>query len=157
MEDREKYCWPIISFSSFTFIIYFYHGPIILSYLSKTYVVIVATSNVVTKPPSNNKFFTYIVSNVCNIIMSQLLAPCVEGGRIVISITEEEYQLGLEACKDNLHGRIIWPKAQRPPLVVVNLCAKLNDLWISIGKRGNIFRQKIIGLFLLQYGRYYKS
>ncbi|KAI5416885.1 uncharacterized protein LOC127136277 [Lathyrus oleraceus] len=58
---------------------------------------------------------------------------CVKRDRLSIVISEEEYLLGVEACKHNLHGRIIWPKGTSP-LKVQNFKAKLLGLWKSIGK-----------------------
>jgi len=42
---------------------------------------------------------------------------------------------GLETCKQNLHGRVIWPKGAKP-LTVLALKNKLSTLWKSIGKWG---------------------
>jgi hypothetical protein len=61
----------------------------------------------------------------------------VKGDRIAITIPEDEYLAGVEACKHNLHGRIIWPKGS-PPLTVETLKTKLSMLWKSIGKWGVI-------------------
>ncbi|KAI5440249.1 hypothetical protein KIW84_025540 [Lathyrus oleraceus] len=73
--------------------------------------------------------------------MSQLLVPCVKGDRIKIFIPEDEYHIGLEACKHNLHRRIIWPKGSTP-LNVVRLRAKLTEQWTSIGKWGTTSLRK---------------
>lgn len=54
--------------------------------------------------------FVEAVNNVCDISISQFLKPCVKRDRLSIVIPEEEYLLGVEACKHNLHGRVIWPK-----------------------------------------------
>lgn len=62
------------------------------------------------KTPQVNKYFANIVANVCNISHSQLPIPYIKGDRITINIPEQEYKLGLAACKHNLHGRILWPK-----------------------------------------------
>ncbi|GAU19900.1 hypothetical protein TSUD_95050 [Trifolium subterraneum] len=48
---------------------------------------------------------------------------------------EDEYQVGLAACKHNLHGRIIWPKGSTP-LKVSDLKARLAPLWKTLGKWG---------------------
>lgn len=42
---------------------------------------------------------------------------------------------GVESCKHNLHGRIVWPKGNTS-LIVVGLHNKLSTLWKSIGKWG---------------------
>ncbi|CAK8542446.1 unnamed protein product [Lathyrus sativus] len=78
------------------------------------------------------------VNNVCNILLSQLLKLCVKGDMLAIVIPEEEYHLGLEACKHNLHGRIFWPKCVTS-LMVQSLKSKLLSLWNSIGKMGDHF------------------
>ncbi|CAK8537766.1 unnamed protein product [Lathyrus sativus] len=95
----------------------------------KAHVELMASSS---KPP---KLFADAVNNVCDIPVSQLPKPCVKGGRLSIVIPEEEYLLGVESCKHNLHGRIIWPKGSTP-LTVQNLKTKLLNLWKSIGKWG---------------------
>lgn len=70
------------------------------------------------KPPSQpsstqtkqQKTFAQALSNVCDIPLSQLPKPCLKGNNVVIQIPDDEYEAGLEACKYNLQGRIIWPK-----------------------------------------------
>jgi len=46
--------------------------------------------------------------------MSQLPKTSVKGNNHAITIPEDEYELGMEACKFNLHARIIWPKGATP-------------------------------------------
>ena len=70
------------------------------------------------------KSFAEAVNNVCDIPLSQLSKLCVKGDRMAIVIPEEEYLLGLEACKHNLHGRVILPKGTTM-LTVQNLKTKL--------------------------------
>lgn len=84
------------------------------------------------KPP---KSFAQAVSNVCEIPLSQFPQACFKGDRLAISIPEGEYNTGLEACKHNLHGRIIWPKGSTP-LTVVDLKNKLSTLWKGFSKWG---------------------
>ncbi|XP_058741883.1 uncharacterized protein LOC131614291 [Vicia villosa] len=50
-------------------------------------------------------------------------------------IPEDEYLLGLESCKHNLHGRILWPKGSTP-ITVQQLKSKLQELWTSLPKWG---------------------
>lgn len=45
---------------------------------------------------------------------------------------------GLEACKHNLHGRVIWPKGSTP-LTTISLKAKLSTLWKDLGPWGVSF------------------
>src|SRR4051812_21457015 len=66
------------------------------------------------------KSFVEAVNNVCDIPISQFPTPCVKGDRLAIVIPEDEYQKGVEACKHNLHGRVIWTKGSKP-LTVQNL------------------------------------
>jgi len=51
----------------------------------------------------------------------------VKGNHFRITISEEEYLLGLESFKNNLHARIIWPKGTTQ-LTVVALSEKLKML-----------------------------
>jgi hypothetical protein len=54
--------------------------------------------------------------------------------RLAIAIPEKDYTAGVDACKHNLHGRIIlWPKGSSP-LTVVDLKNKLSPLWKDIAK-----------------------
>ncbi|XP_058776082.1 uncharacterized protein LOC131650388 [Vicia villosa] len=80
-------------------------------------------------------FAAMVSNNVCDIPLSQLPTPCLKGDRLAITIPEEEYALGVEACKHHLHGRVVWSKGSQP-LTVVNLKSKLLELWPSIGKWG---------------------
>ncbi|GAU13228.1 hypothetical protein TSUD_245980 [Trifolium subterraneum] len=79
--------------------------------------------------------FAQALSNVCDIPLNQFPKPCVKGDRWAIAIPEEEYLAGMEACKHNLHGKIIWPKGATP-LSLESLRAKLAVLWKAIGKWG---------------------
>lgn len=73
-----------------------------------------------------------VSNNVCDIPLSQLPVPCLKGDRIAIQIPEEDYALGVEACKHHLHERVVWSNGSQP-LTVVNLINRLMDLWPSIG------------------------
>ncbi|XP_058776574.1 uncharacterized protein LOC131650888 [Vicia villosa] len=84
-------------------------------------------------PPKS--FANVVADNVCDIPLSQFPPACVKGDRLAITIPEEEYALGVEACKHHLHGRIVWSKGSAP-LTVASLKAKLLQLWPSIGKWG---------------------
>ncbi|KAI5435552.1 hypothetical protein KIW84_022099 [Lathyrus oleraceus] len=78
-----------------------------------------------------DKSFADIVSNICNILQSQLLNPCIKGDRLVIPIPEEKYKLGVEACMHNLSGRIFCSNVFTP-LTMVNLRLKILKLWSFI-------------------------
>ncbi|KAK2434847.1 hypothetical protein QL285_019959 [Trifolium repens] len=90
-------------------------------------------------PPSNNlknqKSFAQALTNVCDIPASQLPQPCVKGDRLAISIPDEEYLVGLNVCKHNLHGRVVWPKGSTP-LTVVALKNKLTPIWTDLAHWG---------------------
>lgn len=85
--------------------------------------------------PTKPKTFAQALKNVCDIPMSQLPQTTVKGKQVAISIPDEEYELGLEDCKNNLHGRIIWPKGATP-LTVYALREKLKGVWQSFGHWG---------------------
>ncbi|MCH83360.1 DUF4283 domain protein, partial [Trifolium medium] len=61
-----------------------------------------------------NKTFAQAVSNLCDIPLSQLPQPTCKGRRLAIDLSESLYEAQIEACKYNLHGRIIWPKGSTP-------------------------------------------
>jgi hypothetical protein len=85
-----------------------------------------------TKP---QKSFVQALNNVCDIPTSQLPQACVKGDRLVISIPEEDYLGGLDVCKHNLHGRVVWPKGATP-LTVLALKSKLASIWKDLSKWG---------------------
>lgn len=88
-----------------------------------------------------SKTFTQAVNGVCDIPISQLPQPIIKGNRLSINILEDEYQTTVEACKHNLHGRILWPKGEKllPILMIRN---KLMAIWKDLGKWGVISLRK---------------
>ncbi|XP_058783255.1 uncharacterized protein LOC131657925 [Vicia villosa] len=94
-----------------------------------------SSSKKVTPHPQGKSFASAVANSVCDIPLSQLPIPCLKGDRLAITIPEDEYKLGVDACKHHLHGRVVWSKGA-PPLTVVNLKNKLMQLWPSIGKWG---------------------
>jgi len=78
--------------------------------------------------PKAQQTFAQVLSNVCDIPHSQLPKPILKGDKFSIAIPDEEYDLGLDSCKNILHARIIWPKGSTP-LTVVALKEKLKPLW----------------------------
>jgi hypothetical protein len=90
-----------------------------------------------TDPPKNHKTFAQALTNLCDIPLSQFQQPVVKGDRLAIEIPEAAYEAGLEACKHNLHGRVIWPKGSTP-LSVVALKAKLALIWKELSNWGII-------------------
>jgi hypothetical protein len=93
----------------------------------------------ITEPSKPPKTFAQALTltNLCDIPLSQFQQPVVKGDRLAIEIPESAYEAGLEACKHNLHGRIIWPKGSTP-LSVVALKAKLALLWKDLSRWGVI-------------------
>ncbi|MCH93483.1 hypothetical protein A2U01_0014435, partial [Trifolium medium] len=81
------------------------------------------------------KSFAQVVNNVRDIPLSQLPQACFKGDRLAISIPETDYLAGMEACKHNLHGRIIWPKGANP-LNIGALKNKLTPLGKDLAKWG---------------------
>ncbi|GAU46447.1 hypothetical protein TSUD_402140 [Trifolium subterraneum] len=93
---------------------------------------------VVPTAPAPQKSFAQVlnnVNNVCDIPLSQFPKPCVKGDSWSITISEAEYDLGIETCKHNLHGKIIWPKGATS-IPVVALREKLMPIWKSLGRWG---------------------
>ncbi|WJX83945.1 hypothetical protein P8452_66568 [Trifolium repens] len=87
------------------------------------------------KQSKTTKTFAQALSNVCDIPTSQLPQPCVKGDGLAIAIPEEEYMAGIDACKHNLHGRVVWPKGSTP-LTIVALKNKLLPLWKDLSRSG---------------------
>jgi hypothetical protein len=87
------------------------------------------------KPSNSSKTFAQTLSNVCHIPLSQFPQACVKGDRLAIPIPEDEYSAGMDACKHNLHGRIVWPKGTTP-LTVVAVKNKLTPLWKDLARWG---------------------
>ncbi|MCH81555.1 hypothetical protein A2U01_0002345, partial [Trifolium medium] len=91
----------------------------------------------IIEPTKPHKTFAQAVNNLCDIPLSQLPQPVVKGDRLAIEIPENYYLVGLEACKHNLHGRILWPKGSTP-LSVAALKEKLSLIWKDLSKWGII-------------------
>jgi hypothetical protein len=91
------------------------------------------------EPPKPQKTFAQALAptNLCDIPLSQFQQPVVKGDRLAIEILEAAYEVGLEACKHNLHGRILWPKGSTL-LCVVALKAKLALIWKDLSRWGVI-------------------
>ncbi|WJX33849.1 hypothetical protein P8452_22018 [Trifolium repens] len=89
------------------------------------------------EPPKPQKTFAQALNNLCDIPLSQFPQPVIKGDRLAIEIPESIYEAGLEACKHNLHGRILWPKGSTP-LSVVALKTKLSQVWKNLSRWGVI-------------------
>ncbi|WJX18974.1 hypothetical protein P8452_08719 [Trifolium repens] len=94
-------------------------------------------TNIDPPKPSKPKTFAQALNNLCDIPLSQFPQPVVKGDRLAIEIPESIYEAGLEACKHNLHGRILWPKGSTP-LSAVALKTKLSQVWKDLSKWGLI-------------------
>jgi hypothetical protein len=97
----------------------------------------IETQTATIAPPKPQKTFAQALTNLCDIPLSQFQQPVVKGDRLAIEIPEAAYEAGLEACKHNLHGRILWPKGSTP-LSVVALKEKLALIWKVLSKWGII-------------------
>jgi hypothetical protein len=95
------------------------------------------SSKTIPEPSKPQKTFAQAVNNICDIPLSQLPQPVVKGDRLAIEIPETFYLAGLEACKHNLHGRILWPKGSTP-LSVAALKDKLSLIWKDLSQWGII-------------------
>jgi hypothetical protein len=93
--------------------------------------------NKTIEPVKPQKSFAQALTNLCDIPVSQLPQPVVKGERLAIEIPEVAYEAGLDACKHNLHGRILWPKGSTP-LSVVALKEKLSMIWKDLSRWGVI-------------------
>lgn len=74
-------------------------------------------------------------SNLCEIPQSKLPQAVLKGDGLAIQIPEEEYTTGMDCCKFNLHGRVLWQKGSSP-LSVVSLKAKLSLIWKGLARWG---------------------
>jgi len=81
------------------------------------------------------KTFAQVLSNVCDTPNSQLPKPTLKGDKFSILILDDEYDLWLDDCKNNLHACIIWPKGTTP-ITVVALREKLKPLWKDLSPWG---------------------
>jgi hypothetical protein len=87
------------------------------------------------KKPIPHKTFAQAVKNVCDIPQNQLPKPTLKGNEFAIAIPDEEYDIVLEECKNNLQARILWPKGSTP-LTMAALRTKLLTVWKHLGRWG---------------------
>ncbi|KAK2403196.1 hypothetical protein QL285_052656 [Trifolium repens] len=83
------------------------------------------------QPSPQRKSFAQALTNVCDVPISKLPKPCLKGEKISIKIPEEAYQAGLDRCKNNLHGRLMMSKGDKP-LRVTELREKLVKAWAPV-------------------------
>lgn len=92
-------------------------------------------SNPKIPQPKIQKTFAQAVSSLCEIPVSQLPQAVIKGDYLAINIPDDDYTKGMEDCKHNLHGRVIWPKGSTP-LTVHALKAKLSHYWKDLSLWG---------------------
>jgi len=98
------------------------------------------SEKIAPKKTSNNlpkvqMTFVQALTNICDTPSGQLPKPTLKGDKFSISIPDEEYDMGLDAWKNNLHAHIIWPKGSSP-LIVVALKEKLKPVWKNLAPWG---------------------
>ena len=93
------------------------------------------TKEPINKSSNTSKSFVQALTNICDTPQSHLPKPILKGEELAILILEEEYEVGLTTCKNNLHGGIIWPKGSTP-LTVVALRNKLAPIWKGLNRWG---------------------
>lgn len=94
-----------------------------------------------TQKPNPKKTFAQAVSNICEIPTSQLPQGVIKGDCLAIQIPDDDYTVGMDAFKFNLHGRIIWQKGSMP-LTAVALKTKLSQFWKDFSRWGVQFLGK---------------
>lgn len=82
--------------------------------------------------PPPKKTFAQALTNSFVFSLSQLKRPCLKGEAISIKISEYEYQMGIQSCKNSLHGRLILSKGETP-IKTQDLRSKLANLWKPLG------------------------
>lgn len=83
------------------------------------------------------KRFPQALGNACDVPYSQLPRPCIKGEEISVKIHGGELIVGLEGCKNHLHGRLVLSKGDSP-LKVQDLWQKLSLLWKPLDRWGLI-------------------
>ncbi|KEH22534.1 hypothetical protein MTR_7g053210 [Medicago truncatula] len=58
--------------------------------------------------------FAQALFNSNDLAFTQLSKPCIKGDSICIKLIQEVYDRGVEGCKNNLHGRLVMSKGDRP-------------------------------------------
>lgn len=78
------------------------------------------------------KYFAQPLNGVCDIPSSQLHQAINKDDMLPITTLEEEYKVHLHYCKNNLHGRIIWPKGSTS----LTVFPKISSLWSNLKNWG---------------------
>lgn len=82
-------------------------------------------------PVLQRKTFAQALNNAYDIPVSQLPTLCIKGDIVFIKIPEDEYQAGSVECKNNLYGRILFPKGAKP-LTFLEIKALLKKQWVPL-------------------------
>lgn len=82
-------------------------------------------------PENSGKTFAQAVAASCDIQLNQLPPKVFTGDTVSIKISQKKYEVGLEECKSNLHGRLTLQKGG-PPLTTKTLKHKLDGLWPNL-------------------------
>lgn len=85
----------------------------------------------IPKPSAPRKSFAEVLSDTCDIQLTQLPPKVVMGDTVRIKITQEELDSGISDCRINLHGRITLAKGDTP-LTTQALKNKLCILWPTL-------------------------
>ena len=84
---------------------------------------------------AQKKTFAQALNNTCDILFHSCLFLASRDILIFVQIDEDVYLVGLEDCKNHLHGRIVLSKGDKP-LTHIVICKKLillGNLW-DLGK-----------------------
>lgn len=92
-------------------------------------------ASIISNPPAKTFAQALTLTNLCEIPLSQLPQAVIKGDVHAIQIPEAEYDAGLNDCKHNLHGRVIWQKGSTP-LTTVDLKKKLSLIWKNLSRWG---------------------
>lgn len=103
------------------------------SFLNTKTVVAATVPSTSAAPSPQRKSFAQSLTNVCDVKVSKLPKPCLKGEKISIEIPEEAYKQGLDRCKNNLHGRLMMAKGDKP-LWLNELREKLVHAWAPVEK-----------------------
>ncbi|PNX76905.1 hypothetical protein L195_g032864, partial [Trifolium pratense] len=79
------------------------------------------------------KSFAQALQNVCDVLVGNFPKPCLKGKRLSIKIPKDSYKAGLDRCKNNLHGRLIMAKGDKP-LRLHEIREKLIKAWAPVDK-----------------------
>lgn len=72
--------------------------------------------------------FAQVLHTSCEVLVSKLPLSAIKGDSLHIKITQSEYEKGLNDCKRNLQGRLMFNKGDRP-MTARDLKVKLSALW----------------------------